>query len=525
MSRSKDGDRASRRPGKKNSDSKRRPDSGGASKRRTGASGGRSERGPGRKSAHDDSRKGDRRDSRNERSDSRRSSSKGPDDRKPRRSDSSSRPPLRRNQPKRSGDQRRGPGRGERRGTTDGPSRGARLGVPDLAQALVTELERRLRRHPSGDLVGMRRETVPLVLELPVSTGAERLRAAGESLEGALRGAVDRLVAGRSAESTGQAYCLRCTSFDCGHGAAEPRQVFIGFAANGTPRFEEYSQALLARGDEGMEELFGPAGRVVTRLWTEDELFADVLPTFVPGADAEADAAEQSVRVLAQVTAGWFWVPELEDPSAPRNFAVSFQVLAIEPLQEASRKASRRLVLSVVARSPLGGPLEDLQDEMGELPWAEAARWLRGALSDAEAQDRRAASSGRQGSAGNEPWESRVLRIVAGFERRLTRRERAGRRRTKHAEDRRKQKRPTGHALSDLDRADDEQVLQDTHRSTFVVLGERGRTHIFNPQGRLVTSIQYTPEAIERRRSSGRWQSADREHVQALRAAVAEVSG
>lgn len=415
-------------------------------------------------------------------------------------------------------------------------SSSTRLNVSDLSSALVFELERRLRRHPSGDLVGMRRESVPLVLELPVTAGTERLRTARESLESALRSAVDGLVAGRSAESGAQAYCLRCSSFVCGHGTPEPRQVCVGFATNGTPRFEEYSQALLTRGDEGMEDLYGPAGKLVTRLWTEDELLADVLPSFVPGrtqqapstdseSQPEGAAPSQSVRLLAQVTAGWYWVPQLEDPSAPRNFAVSFQVLAIEPLHRRSRDASRRLVLSAVGTSPLGGPLEDLHDELGELPWGEASRWLRAALSDVEVQDRRAAGGRGRDAASDAPWEERVLRIVAGFERRLTRRERAERRRTKHAEDRRKQKRPTGHALADLDRADDDRVLRDTQRSTFVVLGDRGRTHIFNPQGRLVTSIQYTPEAIDRRRRSGRWQDAEREHVQALRAAVAEASG
>ena len=384
----------------------------------------------------------------------------------------------------------------------------------------------------------MRRESVPLVLQLPVTAGTERLRTAQESLEGALRSAIDGLVAGRSAESGGRAYCLRCASFHCEHGVPQPRQVCVGFAANGTPRFEEYSQALLARGDEGMEELYGASGKLVTRLWSEQELMADVLPSFVPGratpdgetatdSAAHPDGAtpSQAVRLLAQVTAGWYWVPQLDDPSAPRNFAVSFQVLAIEPLRQTSRGASRRLVLSAVGNSPAGGPLEDLHDEMGELPWSEAARWLRTALSDVEVQDRRAATGRGRDPGLPEPWEDRVLRIVAGFERRLTRRERAERRRTRHAEDRRKQKRPTGHALADLDRADDDRVLRDTQRSTFVVLGDRGRTHIFNPQGRLVTSIQYTPDAIERRRRSGRWQSTEPESVQALRAAVAETTG
>jgi hypothetical protein len=37
------------------------------------------------------------------------------------------------------------------------------------------------------------------------------------------------------------------------------------------------------------------------------------------------------------------------------------------------------------------------------------------------------------------------------------------------------------------------------------VLGERGRTHFFGPDGRLVSSVRYSRDAIERKRRQGLW--------------------
>jgi hypothetical protein len=75
-------------------------------------------------------------------------------------------------------------------------------------------------------------------------------------------------------------------------------------------------------------------------------------------------------------------------------------------------------------------------------------------------------------------------------------------------------------AFADLDQAKDEDILFDTRRETLVVVGDRGRAHVFNPSGRLVTSIRYSPAAIEKRRQRGLWKAATRDQIGALKKQV-----
>ena len=76
-------------------------------------------------------------------------------------------------------------------------------------------------------------------------------------------------------------------------------------------------------------------------------------------------------------------------------------------------------------------------------------------------------------------------------------------------------------ALADLARAHGENLLFDTRRETLVVVGERGRAHVFNLAGKLVTSVRYNPEIIERRRQNGVWRPAAAEEIRKVREQVA----
>lgn len=117
--------------------------------------------------------------------------------------------------------------------------------------------------------------------------------------------------------------------------------------------------------------------------------------------------------------------------------------------------------------------------------------------------------------------EARIDGLLNGLARRLEKGVRSRERRTRHAEERHDQgDRPTRMALADLAQAKDENVFLDTRHRTFVVLGERGRAHVFNRQGKLVTSIRYSSEAIERRQGQGRWQPLPKDEVAALRVMV-----
>jgi hypothetical protein len=140
------------------------------------------------------------------------------------------------------------------------------------------------------------------------------------------------------------------------------------------------------------------------------------------------------------------------------------------------------------------------------VPWLEAVRWAQGEL------DR----LGRR----PEPPERRIRGLLDGLARRIEKPRRADERRTRHARGRHAEgDRPTAQALADLARAGGEQLLVDTRRETLVVLGARGRAHLFSPGGKHVTSIRFDPGAVERRRDR-RWRPASADEIEALRAAV-----
>jgi hypothetical protein len=79
-------------------------------------------------------------------------------------------------------------------------------------------------------------------------------------------------------------------------------------------------------------------------------------------------------------------------------------------------------------------------------------------------------------------------------------------------------------ALADLARAAPENLLFDTRRETLVVVGDRGRAHVFNLAGKLVTSVRYNPAAIEKRRNNGLWRPAAAEEIRKVREQVEAVA-
>jgi hypothetical protein len=53
-----------------------------------------------------------------------------------------------------------------------------------------------------------------------------------------------------------------------------------------------------------------------------------------------------------------------------------------------------------------------------------------------------------------------------------------------------------------------------------VVLGDRGRTHFFTPEGRLVSSVRYSRDAIERKRKTGLWRPLAASQAAAMKEAL-----
>ncbi|HMB54566.1 MAG TPA: hypothetical protein VKU40_14715 [Thermoanaerobaculia bacterium] len=224
------------------------------------------------------------------------------------------------------------------------------------------------------------------------------------------------------------------------------------------------------------------------------------------------------------MAAGWWRVPGPDGHQHP--VAVCFQVVSTRP-----QGVPRRYGVNLIGRGPDGEPLENVYDRLGELPWSAALRWAQDAVeSVGRTAKGKAKKGGKKGGGakgggakggGGKHVERRLHGILDGLARRLEKKRRADDRKTGHAKQRHQQgDRPTHMALADLAKAGNDDVLVDRRQETLVVLGDKGRAHVFNPQGKLVTSIRYAPEAIERRKKKDQWRPASADEVAALKGSV-----
>lgn len=374
--------------------------------------------------------------------------------------------------------------------------------VDSVLRLLSDEVRARLARHPQGHLLAAGGDRLELTLSLPAAARNGRLAEAGEQLEAELARAIDGALAHRAAFRPGRVFCLRCGGADCEHAApGDSRQVFAGYGKTGLPRFTDFGQLLLERGDPRVDRLYAGNPALLAHTLRAGELTGELLAAY-----RDSDAG---YRLHGQVAAGWYRVP---DPATgrPAVVAVSLQVVSTRPAG-----GGRRFGLNVLGTAPGGEPIEHLHDRLGEIPWQETVRWAQTAL------DGIARKTGRGRRQAETPLQRRLDGLLDGIARRLEKSRRARDRRTLHAQERHAGgDRPTAMALADLARAADDRLLVDTRRKTLVVLGARGRAHLFNRDGKLVTSVRYNPASIERRKQRRLWRPARRDEIETLRLQV-----
>jgi hypothetical protein len=366
---------------------------------------------------------------------------------------------------------------------------------------LADEVRERLERHPLGHLVAGRGDRLDVRLPVPTALKEGSLERAGRAAGEAVQEAIQSLVAHSARFQPGRVFCLRCQSAVCEHSAPlSNRQVFTGYASTGVPRFADLGQWLLARRDPRVDLLYREPRESPQLLATVSpgaELTGELLPVFLQN--------ESGYRLHGQVAVGWYPAPTGNGHREP--LAVSFQVLSSR-----SRGGRRRFGLNVIGIGPGGQPLEHLYDRLGEIPWSGSVRWAQTVLGSIEHQLERAPRTPPQAV------DQRIEGLVSALARRLEKGWRGEERKTQHARVRHREgDRPTRMALADFARATPENLLFDTRRETLVVVGDRGRAHVFNREGKLVTSIRYNPAVIEKRRQNGMWRPAAREEVDEVR--------
>jgi hypothetical protein len=323
-----------------------------------------------------------------------------------------------------------------------------------------------------------------IVLRVGLSLRGEG--AGPEAFSRALVAEVDRIVEDAIQHAAvfrpGHAFCYRCGASPCEHSLAPShRHVFAGYAPTGVPRWEDFAQYCLDRKHPEVDRLFDEPPALVAFVGEGPELAGDLLDAF---------RGASSFRLRAQVAAGFFPVRTREGEGRG-VVAITFQAGASH-----GRRGRVRHGLNVLGRTPQGGPLDLLWERHDVIPWQGAVRWAQSALATA-------------GS------DARVVGIMRGLARRLLHERRARERRTDHADARhRSGARPTRAAQSDLSRVKPEDVLVDERHGTLVVPGERGRMHFYTEDGRLVTSVRYTPDAVARKRKLGLWRPSRLEEAE-----------
>lgn len=369
-------------------------------------------------------------------------------------------------------------------------------------QLLCDEARERLDRHPLGHLVAGRGDRLDIRLPVPTALRDGWLDQLSQGAAGAIQEAIQSLLQHNSVFLPGRIFCLRCQSARCEHAApTDPRQVFAGYGKTGVPRFVDFGQWLLQRHDPRVDLLYRDPPALLTTVDSGEELEKDLLSVF--------RQHESGYRLHGQVAAGWFPVA---GEAGRYPLAVSFQVISSRP-----PKQRRRFGLNVIGIGREGQALEHVFDRTRTPPWADGVRWAQSVLVGIEHQLERSPRTPPGAVQG------RIDGLLNALARRLDKSFRGQERRTRHGQQRHSEgDRPTRMALADFARAAPEDLLYDTRRETLVVLGDRGRTHVFNRDGKLVTSVRYNPTAIERRRQNGSWRPAAAQEVQDLRQRLAE---
>ncbi len=370
--------------------------------------------------------------------------------------------------------------------------RAAALGeiAGDVLRRMVREI---LARKPGSHLIEASLDRLDLRVPLKLRGAGSEPEAFARDLVLHLEGLVDDAIQHAAAFRPGHAFCHRCEAALCEH--SEPpgsRHVFTGYAPTGIPEWEDFAQLCLDRRHPDVDRLYEDPPAFVTLEMDRAHLTRRIVGAF---------HHERVHDLLGQLAAG-FWSVRSREGEGRTVLALTFQIAASRP-----RQGGIRLGLNVLGRSPGGGPLDLLWERQDDIPWRAAVRWAQAALRTLEGP-----RAGRRVD-----LERRVAGILAGLARRLQRDHRSRGRRTRHAEVRHLSgDRPTRMAYEDVLRVRPEEILLDERHGTLVVPGDRGRTHFFTPEGRLVSSVRYSRDAIERKRKAGVWREAPADAASSL---------
>ena len=373
--------------------------------------------------------------------------------------------------------------------------RGSPITVEERASHVIHELRElagalaERRGMVPGEYSGLERLNIPVVI--PVDSDVQH--ADVEALITLLSGRLEEAIKSMSAYMPGRVYCFLDDSNECHH--AQPpdsRSTFAGYRPNGTPHWESFTNVCIARQDPRVDRIYGDSPEIIAIVQHADELKDGLMAGF--------GKASLTWDVLGQVIVGLVPVSlDVRDRDSDR-VALTVQLVMTRHPKDGPRLRLNLIGLTaqhiaeVAAMSNGRGPAESFRRT-----W----RTSRQRVGTLEARLRNAEQRGDYIDV-VELTHSFLVRLRGDIERVF----RPLKRRTNHAQQRHEGGlRPTGHALNDAKNVGLDKVLMDTLRDTVVVLGRKGRAHIFNRDGRHVTSLILGPGELERKIERKRWKS------------------
>lgn len=263
---------------------------------------------------------------------------------------------------------------------------------------------------------------------------------------------------------------------------SEADQVFAGYDPMGRPLWQSYMQFLLDQKDESVDQLHQRRGGPVTRLQRGKDLKSEQTGSF--------GKASKIYSLLGQLTSGYYELPKAFQPAAnAERFALTVQIVE-------TRDPKGRLILGL---NVIGGGL--LPNELESLLQDHGFRGLRDALSNARRsltgleQEARMVLAARENDRFHQIMR-RVPRILQTLKDELEGRGTPKRAAAPRQDDRWKK---------DLPEASPRELVFDSARDSWILLGASGQAHVFAADGHHITSFPVAPDLIEKRIVSGRW--------------------
>lgn len=315
-----------------------------------------------------------------------------------------------------------------------------------------------------------------------------------EELHEQLRANAQQIASDSAAVIPGRVYCYHCRRADCEHSIqADVGQVFAGYGDTGRPKWEELFNFLTNAGDDRIDLLFEKPPRLLAKVIGRKRLIAEQLVAFGRG--------HMTYYIIGQVVAGYLRIGQART-------ALTVQIVEDRNHRLFTQVISPSVVVEALADAPeqTGSTFFRVFDALREIDrqvTAIATEWL---------------------SAGGRQERLEVKEKIFGYLRHLAhsieRKGRQSRRRTSHAELRSRQQRPVHKAFDDVQAARPEDFFRDSRTDSIVIAGKNGRSHVYNEQGRHITSLCLLRDEFQRRLNRRRYVPLPGEIVKKFLAAV-----